>query len=209
MRILLVDHQDSFAFNLVHGFGEVTGERPRVLDSTAPGATRVWQDLRSSLGGLDLVVLGPGPGNPGNPRDAGLSFEVLDRVLGRVPVFGVCLGLQLLVAGLGGRIRPAAAVVHGKSLPLTHDGLGLFRGIPSPVGMMRYHSLVADPARLPPELRVTAWSEDREIMALEHSEAPAWAVQFHPESVGSPLGKRLLRNVVDAARRSRTRAAGT
>lgn len=193
MRIVLVDHLDSFTWNLAHALGEITGELPDVVEGRAlePGSDRVRD--------ADLVVLGPGPGHPAVAEDAGGSLALIGAIGGRVPLFGVCFGLELLVHHCGGRVT-AVPPMHGRSSRVEHDGTGAFRGLPSPIEMMRYHSLAAERASLPPSLEVVAQAEDRAVMAVRHREWPAHAVQFHPESVGSPLGARLLRNVVEMAR---------
>jgi anthranilate synthase component 2 len=198
LDVLLVDHQDSFTWNLAHAFGACTGELPRVVDSRKLDS----RELAAKPPGL--VVLGPGPGHPANPRDAARSLEAI-RELGRAtPLFGVCFGLQLIVTALGGTVGRARAPVHGKSSPIRHDGTGLFAGLASPAAMMRYHSLVAERASLPRELLVTGDTSQEEVMAIAHATRPIWAVQFHPESVGSPDGAKLIGNVVAMARAART-----
>jgi anthranilate synthase/aminodeoxychorismate synthase-like glutamine amidotransferase len=194
VKVLLVDHQDSFTWNLAHAIGAWTGELPRVADS------REVEPERVAAAPPDLLVLGPGPGHPANPADAARSLELLAALPPHVPVFGVCFGLQLLVTALGGTVVPAAEPVHGKSRPVLHGGSRLFAGLPSPVSMMRYHSLVAERSSLPRHLRVAGESPEREVMAVEHESRPLFAVQFHPESVGSPLGSTLLRNALALAR---------
>jgi anthranilate synthase/aminodeoxychorismate synthase-like glutamine amidotransferase len=203
-RVLLVDHHDSFTWNLAHGLGEEVGELPEVVQSDALDVARVV------AAPPDLVVLGPGPGHPSVAADAGRSLELIAALTaptGRstpilpppVPVFGVCFGLQLLVVACGGRVVPALEPMHGKECPVEHDGRGLFARLDSPTTVMRYHSLVAERASLPRELEVVAQSREGEVMAVAHRTRPWWAVQFHPESVGTPLGATLLRNVVELA----------
>lgn len=204
MKILYVDHQDSFAFNLVQELGVIVGTRPIVMQSTGPEAASGDREttetvIDEAIRGAGLVVLGPGPGRPASVPDAGLSLRLLNAARGRVPVFGVCFGLQLIVHHFGGHVRAARRIVHGHSLPVRHGSESIFAGLTPATEMMRYHSLVADPVSLPAELTVTAWSGDDEIMALEHREEPIWAVQFHPESVGSTEGSRLLENLVRVA----------
>ena len=204
LRVLLVDHQDSFAWNLAHALGAVTGELPEVVDHRALDPERIAAEPPG------LLVLGAGPGHPEQPRDAGRSLELLRALPADVPTFGVCFGLQLVVTAFGGKVVPALAPVHGKSVAVVHaesggkDGAaasGLFAGLPSPVSMMRYHSFVAQREGWPRELRVVGESPLGEVMALVHVRRPIWAVQFHPESIGSPLGARLIENVVALARR--------
>lgn len=208
MRVLLVDHEDSFTYNLVNELGALTGQAPRVLSSF--GAELEALLRHQSLEEWDLVILGPGPGHPARSADHGLSPQVIAAVeRAAVPLFGVCFGLQLLVSFTGGSVMESARIVHGKAPPLTHDRSGLFEDLSNPARMMRYHSLVADRATLPVCWRVTAESAEGEVMALEHRLAPWWAVQFHPESVGSEDGGRLLANLLSLARRARSgRAQG-
>jgi len=196
VKVLLVDHQDSFTWNLAHALGACTGALPRVLDSREVVPGRVAAEPP------DLVVLGPGPGDPADRRDAARSLELVLALPEATPLFGVCFGLQLLVTALGGRVVPAREPMHGKSSPVLHDGAGLFEGLPAPVEMMRYHSLVAERATLPRDLHVTGESSQGEVMAIAHARRPLAAVQFHPESVGSPRGARLIENAVAMARRA-------
>jgi anthranilate synthase/aminodeoxychorismate synthase-like glutamine amidotransferase len=195
MQILIVDHQDSFTYNLVHDLGKLTGDTPEVVDSKDP---QVLRHARRT--DLDLLVLSAGPGHPGKPADAGLTPLLLAQVRGQIPVFGVCFGLQLLVSSLGGSVLPAQQVVHGKSVAIFHRGAGLFAGLPRPISMMCYNSLVASRDSLPVMLAVDAANEAGEIMAVRHRSQPLWAVQFHPESVGSPRGMQLLRNLLSACK---------
>ncbi len=201
MNVLLVDHQDSFTWNLAHALGEWTGALPEVVDS------REIEPDRVAASPPDLLLLGPGPGHPAVPRDAARSIDLIRALPETTPLFGVCFGLQLIVAALGGAVVAARAPVHGKSSPVRHDGSGLFASLPAPVEMMRYHSLVAERASLPSELRVVGETQHGEVMAIAHASRPWWAVQFHPESIGSPLGTRLLGNVVALARASKRSAA--
>ena len=200
MRIVLVDHHDSFTWNLAHLFGALLGGLPEVVESDA-----------LDVGALaavppDLVLLGPGPGHPADPA-AARSLALIAALRGRAPLFGVCLGLQLLAVAAGGRVVRAAQPMHGKGSAIVHDGKRLFAGLPPRVPMMRYHSLVAERATLPAALQVVASSETGEVMALEEPAARACAVQFHPESIGSPLGAKLAANVIEWARAGRWREA--
>ena len=196
MTILVVDHEDSFTWNLVHAFGELGACVPEVVQSRDLDVARVARRA------TDLLVLSPGPGHPARPEDAGRTLALLRALPPAVPCFGVCFGLQLLALHAGASVVPARAPVHGKSVAVRHDGHALFAGIESGAPMMRYHSLVVDAATLRPPWRAIAWSPDGEVMALAAAGRPAWAVQFHPESIGSPDGTRLLANVLELARRS-------
>ncbi len=203
MNVVLIDHQDSFTFNLVHALGAITGRRPEVRDSRSH-----WWNPEDEQR-TDLLVLGPGPGHPEIGSASGRSLDLIKGVPNQVPVFGVCFGLQLLVVAEGGKVIPARAVIHGKSEPMRLRDAELFRGLPASVSMMRYHSLVADRKQLPKVWSVTATDARGDVMAIRHVRWPRSAVQFHPESVGSPEGEVLLRNVIEGAARWRLpRGAG-
>ena len=186
--ILLVDNYDSFTYNLAHLFGELGAEVVvRRNDAvTADEAER----LRPSH-----LVVSPGPGRP---SEAGGTVEIVRRMAPRVPTLGVCLGHQALVEAFGGEIGPARALVHGKASVIRHDGRGLFRDLPEDFLAGRYHSLAA--TRIPDELEVSATGGDGEVMAVRHRELPADGVQFHPESVLTPLGPDLARNFLEGDR---------
>jgi len=193
MRTLLIDNYDSYTFNLFHLLGEVNGEEPIVVrNDELP-----WSGLAHL--DPDNVVISPGPGRPEHPRDAGVALEVLRRA--EVPVLGVCLGHQELAYAMGGTIEHAREVMHGRLSPIRHDGSTLFAGIPQGFLAVRYHSLVV--GAVPKELRVTAWTPDGVIMALEHRARPLFGVQFHPESVSTEHGRTLLENFRDLTPRRR------
>jgi anthranilate synthase/aminodeoxychorismate synthase-like glutamine amidotransferase len=188
--ILVLDNYDSFTYNLVQYFGEL---------GTDPVVKRNDQVTVEEVEALHpaAVVISPGPGVP---SAAGISVPLIRALTGKVPILGVCLGHQALGEAFGGRIVRADRIMHGKTSPIEHTGSGLFAGLPSPFPAMRYHSLVVEPSTLPRELEITAWSADRpagnEIMGLEHREHPVFGVQFHPESVGTEVGRTLLSNFV-------------
>jgi para-aminobenzoate synthetase len=193
MRTVLIDNYDSYTFNLFHLLGEVNGEEPIVVrNDELP-----WRELA----GLrpDNVVISPGPGRPERSRDAGVSLDVLRGA--DVPVLGVCLGHQELAYAWGGAIEHAPEVMHGRLSPIRHDGSSLFARIPQGFLAVRYHSLVV--GSVPRELRVTAWTPDGVIMALEHRARPLFGVQFHPESVSTRHGRALLENFRDLTPRRR------
>ena len=187
-RILMIDNYDSFTYNLVQYLGEL-GAEPAVYRNDAVTLEEV-ADLRP-----DGIVISPGPGTP---AEAGISIPLIRRFVDELPIFGVCLGHQALGAAFGGKIVRADRLMHGKTSPVEHTGEGVFRGVPSPIVAMRYHSLIVDPATVPGVLQVTAWSADRpkgsEIMGLQHRTRPVFGVQFHPESVGTEVGKTLVKN---------------
>jgi len=191
--LLVLDNYDSFTYNLVQYAGEL-GADPVVYrnDALTPEAALA---LRPSA-----IVISPGPCTPG---EAGISVPLVRAAAGAVPLLGVCLGHQAIGEAFGGRVVRADRLMHGKTTMVAHTGHRLFQGIPSPVEVMRYHSLVVSPERLPSELEIVAWSSDRprgqEIMALCHRTLPVYGVQFHPESVATLHGKRLLANFLTLA----------
>ncbi len=187
-RVVLVDNYDSFTWNLAQYLG-MAGANVWVVKNDAV----TLQDIRTY--GPSHIVLSPGPGRPEVARDFGVCADVLRDIVD-VPLLGVCLGHQGMAHALGGRVVHAPAVMHGRTSPIQHDGTGLFAGIASPMTVMRYHSLLVDRNCLPPCLTVTAETEDGLVMGIAHSSRPWWGVQFHPESIGTPDGLKLLRNFV-------------
>jgi anthranilate synthase/aminodeoxychorismate synthase-like glutamine amidotransferase len=192
--IFVLDNYDSFTYNLVQFLGEL-GEEPVVYRNDALSVPEVL-----ALG-AQAAVLSPGPGMPAR---AGILVPLVRALAGRMPILGVCLGHQAIGEAFGGRVVRARRLMHGKTCPVEHESDALFEGIPSPFTAMRYHSLVVDWAGLPHELAVTAWAGTRggegEIMAMRHRQAPVYGVQFHPESIGTEHGKRLLENFLRLAR---------
>jgi anthranilate synthase component 2 len=191
--ILVLDNYDSFTYNLVQYLGEL-GAEPLVQRNDALTVDSALDLLPSA------IVISPGPGVP---KDAGISVSLARAAAERgVPLLGVCLGHQAIGEAFGGKVVRARRLMHGKTSEVRHGGQGILRGLPSPFTAMRYHSLVVDPASLPATLEPTAWSADEgfgsELMALRHREAPLHGVQFHPESIGTALGKDILRNFLDA-----------
>ena len=183
-RLLLIDNYDSFTYNLVQAFlvldaevvvhrnDQITVEDCRALEPTH-------------------VCISPGPGRP---EDAGISMATIEAFLGEVPLLGVCLGHQALTVVCGGIVDRAPRLMHGKSSLARHDGEGLYAGLSNPLEVARYHSLMADPDRLPAALKLASWTESGEVMGLRHTSARAEGVQFHPESVLTPEGDALLAN---------------
>jgi len=184
-RVLVVDNYDSFVYNLVQYLGEL-GAEPIVHrhDALPLDALRELEP--------DAVLISPGPGRP---EDGGVSNDVI-RDFGErgVPVLGVCLGLQCIGALYGGEVVRAPRVMHGKTSEIHHDGRGVFAGLPDPLTATRYHSLVVDPASVPDVLEVSATTDDDVVMGLRHRELPIEGVQFHPESILTDGGHRLLQN---------------
>ena len=180
--ILLVDNYDSFTYNLAHLFGALGAEvLVRRNDELTPETA---EELAPSH-----LVISPGPGRP---EDAGRMPEIVRRLAGRVPTLGVCLGHQALVQAFGGEVGPARELVHGKATAVTHDGRGIFAGLPEGFLAGRYHSLAA--TSVPPVFEVSATAADGEVMAVRHLGLPIDGVQFHPESVLTPDGAELARN---------------
>ncbi|MFO1465348.1 MAG: aminodeoxychorismate/anthranilate synthase component II [Steroidobacteraceae bacterium] len=189
-RLLLIDNYDSFTYNLVQAFLMLGAE----VDVHRNDAITVSQ--ARALAPSHLVI-SPGPGTP---RDAGVSMDMIRAFAGVVPVLGVCLGHQSLVEVFGGRVVRAGRLMHGKVSPVLHDGRGVFAGLATPMQAGRYHSLIAEPGTLPDVLEVSALTAEGEIMGVRHRELAVEGVQFHPESVLTPEGPRLLGNFLEAHR---------
>lgn len=182
--ILLIDNYDSFTFNIAQYLGELGAEvEVRRNDEISPAEAG---EMR-----FQGVLISPGPGTPDR---AGASEDLIRSLAGGVPIFGVCLGMQAIGEVYGGRIVRASRIMHGKASAISHEGVGVFAGMPSPFEAIRYHSLVVERESLPGELQITAEAEDGEIMGLRHRELDVEGVQFHPESVLSAHGKELLAN---------------
>ena len=186
--LFVLDNYDSFTYNLVQYFGEL-GAEPVVYRNDALSVDEVLA-LKPTA-----AVLSPGPKTP---AEAGIAVALVRALAGRAPILGVCLGHQAIGEAFGGRVVRADRLMHGKTCPVVHQGDELFDGLPSPFTAMRYHSLVVEASSLPRDLVITAWSGDRakdaEIMAMKHRKHPIYGVQFHPESIGTEHGKRLLEN---------------
>ena len=187
--ILVIDNYDSFTYNLVQYLGEL-GAEPIVKRNDAITVEEVGALAPKA------VVLSPGPGTPST---AGITVPLIRRWGRELPILGVCLGHQAIGEAYGGRVIRARHPMHGKTSRVQHDGTGLFRGLPAPLEVMRYHSLIVERATLPAELLVTAVAQDDsdEIHAMRHASHPVWGVQFHPESVMTQGGKTLIANFLD------------
>jgi anthranilate synthase/aminodeoxychorismate synthase-like glutamine amidotransferase len=192
MKVLLVDHEDSFVHNIEQAL-RTLGAQVAVLRSTLPADEALRFDP-------DAVVLSPGPGHPADRRRTRLSRALLSRWEDERPFLGVCLGHQLLAERYGARVIRARTPVHGERTRVVHDGQGIFRGIRSPIDVARYHSLVVDPRSVPPTMEVSAWGAGRVVMALRHRSRPVESVQFHPESYLTAAGPRLFANFLSGAR---------
>jgi anthranilate synthase/aminodeoxychorismate synthase-like glutamine amidotransferase len=193
-RLLLIDNYDSFTYNLVQAF-LVLGAQVQVYRNDAI-TVQAAQDLAPTH-----LCISPGPGTP---HDAGISMEMIRSFAGRIPVFGVCLGHQSIVEVFGGKVVRAGRLMHGKTSLVNHDGRGLFAGLSQPCEVGRYHSLIAQPDTLPNELEVTAQTPEGEIMGVRHRTLAVEGVQFHPESVLTPEGPRLMQNFLEGASRVAT-----
>lgn len=190
--ILVLDNYDSFTFNLVQYLGDL-GADPTVIRNDE------WTVQQILAAAPSRIVISPGPGVP---TDAGITVDLIRAAPPDLPVLGVCLGHQAIAEAFGGRTVRADVIMHGKTAPVRHRGDNLFRGIPSPLTVARYHSLVTDPTRLPPALVPIAWTDDDrdppEVQGLRHRERPVWGLQFHPESHFSQGGRRILANFLEA-----------
>jgi anthranilate synthase component II len=189
-RVVVIDNYDSFTYNLVQYLGEL-GAEPIVHRHDAITVEGVAELAP------DAILISPGPGQP---KDAGISNAVIERLGRTTPVFGVCLGHQCIGEVFGGRIVRAEHVMHGKTSPVSHDGRGVMAGLPDPFEATRYHSLVVERESLPDVLEITAETPDGVIMGLRHRELPIEGVQFHPESILTSVGKELLTNFLGAVR---------
>ena len=192
--ILVLDNYDSFTYNLVQYLGEL-GERPLVHRNDAITVDDIGT-IRP-----DAIVISPGPKTP---IEAGITVALIKRWGAEIPILGVCLGHQAIGEAYGGHVIRAKRVMHGKRSRVVHDGGGIFAGVESPLDVMRYHSLIVDPASLPPELEIIARATDDpdEIHAVRHRTHPVWGVQFHPESILTTSGRQILANFLSLAKRA-------
>ena len=186
-RVLVIDNYDSFTYNLVQELAEL-GAEPTVARNDA------WTVEQVRDFAPDGIVISPGPGSPENARDIGISNDVIRELGPRIPLLGVCLGHQCIGYVFGARVVRAPELLHGKVSQIYHRGGGVLDGLPIPFEATRYHSLIIERASLPHELKVTAETHDEIVMAVRHREYPIEGVQFHPESVLTTEGMRLLRN---------------
>ena len=187
--LLMIDNYDSFTYNLVQYFGEL-GEDVKVFRNDAITLKEIAAMKPAR------IVVSPGPCSP---AEAGISVAAIKEFAGKIPLLGVCLGHQGIGAAFGGEIVHARQLMHGKTSPVTHAGLGVFAGLPNPLTVTRYHSLAIRRETLPACLDVTAWTEDGEIMGVRHRELNVEGVQFHPESILTECGHELLKNFLKGA----------
>jgi para-aminobenzoate synthetase component 2 len=191
-KLLMIDNYDSFTYNLVQYLGELGAELivRRNDEIDLPGVHEL---------GPNAIVISPGPCTP---AEAGISVPLLQHLAGHCPILGVCLGHQCIGAAFGGQVVRASRLMHGKASPVIHDGRTIFEGLSNPFEAMRYHSLLVEPETLPKSLEVSARTTEGEIMGLRHRDYPIEGVQFHPESIGTSEGKRLLGNFLTRLRTS-------
>jgi len=190
--ILMIDNYDSFTYNLVQYLGEL-GCSVKVFRNDAISVSEI--EAMNPAG----IVISPGPGRP---ESAGVSLSVVKYFSGRIPILGVCLGHQTIAESYGGKVVSAKKLMHGKTSDIHADGKSIYKGIRKPFQAMRYHSLAVSRENFPECLEVTAEADDGEIMGLRHREHPTEGIQFHPESIMTPVGKRLLRNFLQCAEAS-------
>jgi anthranilate synthase/aminodeoxychorismate synthase-like glutamine amidotransferase len=183
-RVVVVDNYDSFTYNLVQYVETLGGE----CDVRLNDRVTVAEIIDSNVAG---ILLSPGPGNP---DDAGVTLSVIEQLSGKLPIFGVCLGHQAIGQAFGGKVIRAPELMHGKTSGILHDGRSIFRGLPSPFEATRYHSLIVEDASFPAVLEVTARTQKGEIMGLRHREFAVEGVQFHPESILTDYGMRMIEN---------------
>jgi anthranilate synthase component 2 len=197
VKLLVIDNYDSFTYNLVQYLGELGADSIVLRNDAIPVEAVADQ-------GADAIVISPGPCTP---REAGISVDTVRRFTGRIPILGVCLGHQSIAFAGGGAVIPAKTLMHGKTSQIHHEGAGVFAGLPDPFEATRYHSLAVERSSLPADLRVTAWTDDGEIMGIQHVRHAVFGVQFHPESILTVHGKDLLANFLRLAREPGRRAA--
>jgi anthranilate synthase/aminodeoxychorismate synthase-like glutamine amidotransferase len=190
-RVVILDNYDSFVYNLYQAVGALTGVAATVVRNDAISLAQLRAAAPTHL------ILSPGPGRPEDPAYFGVCRAAILELGPSVPILGVCLGHQGIAAALGGRVIAAPRVMHGKSSRIDHAGAGLFTGLPAPLRVMRYHSLIVERESLPAQLEITSETRDGVIMSFAHRQWPTFGVQFHPESIGTEAGHRLLENFLD------------
>ena len=188
MKVLMIDNYDSFTYNLVQYLGEL-GANVETIRNDAITPQEIF--ARSAALKPDRIVISPGPCSP---AEAGISVALIQAAMGKIPLLGVCLGHQAIGVALGGKIIRAKTLMHGKTSKVEHSGRGVFKGLPSPMTVTRYHSLAVERDTLPAELMITAWTQDGEIMGIQHKTYALHGVQFHPESILSEHGHAMLKN---------------
>jgi len=188
--IVIIDNYDSFTYNIVQTIADNCREEQKVEE------IKVYRNDKISVDELEQlqprrILVSPGPCTP---KEAGISVSVIKKLGHKIPILGVCLGHQSIGKAFGGEVVRAARIMHGKTSPIHHDGKGVFTDLPNPFEGMRYHSLVMKEDNLPEGLAITAWTDQKELMGVRHTDLAVEGVQFHPESIMTPVGKQLLRN---------------
>jgi anthranilate synthase component 2 len=193
MRVLLIDNYDSFVYNIAQYVGELGASV--VVRRNDAVSTKNIKDLNP-----DRLILSPGPGTPTDKRYFGNCMAIIRNRSASIPILGVCLGHQGIAHAFGGEVIHASRLMHGKTSMIRHDGKGIFKGLPNPLEVARYHSLAVNPFRIPPSLQVSAYSmDDCEVMGIRHTERRIDGIQFHPESIMTVHGKRILKNFLDGS----------
>ncbi|MBI2453537.1 aminodeoxychorismate/anthranilate synthase component II [Candidatus Peregrinibacteria bacterium] len=191
MKTLIIDNYDSFTYNLYQYVGELKGN-PIIFRNDQITLDEIEKFHPSH------IIISPGPGTPLDPDYFGICKDAILNFGKTIPLLGVCLGHQGIAHAFGGKIVSANQIIHGKTSTIEHTKNGIFKGIPNPIEGMRYHSLMADRETFPTELEITAWTlDDKTIMALKHKTYPIHGIQFHPESIGTPYGKQIVKNFID------------
>jgi anthranilate synthase/aminodeoxychorismate synthase-like glutamine amidotransferase len=195
MKLLIIDNYDSFTFNLYQYIGEILTSRGKTFTLDVKRNNEIsLAEIKKTR--YDKIVISPGPGDPSDKKYFGVCAEVITILGQKTPVLGVCLGMQGIAHYFGGRVVRAKLPMHGKISTITHDGKGVFKGLPQDLEVMRYHSLVAEKESLPKCLKVTASTQDGEVMGLRHTKFPIEGIQFHPESFATEGGKQLIENFI-------------
>lgn len=190
--ILLIDNYDSFTYNIFHYFSSENVDIKVIRNDKLTSEDITELDP-------EAIIISPGPGTP---ETAGNCIQIVKDFYQKIPILGICLGHQIIASALGGKIKQATVIKHGKTSLITHNGLGLFSYLAQPLEVMRYHSLVVDLKTLPDELEVVAISmDDNEIMGIKHFRYPVYGIQFHPESIGTIAGKDIVRNFLKEVRK--------
>ena len=197
MKILMIDNYDSFTYNIVQYLFELGA------DVNVKRNDEITIEDIKKMESIDAIVISPGPCTP---NEAGISVETIKEFKGKYPILGVCLGHQSIGSAFGAKIIKAKCLMHGKTSKIYHNEKGLFEEIPNPFEAVRYHSLVIDESTLPEDIEITARTEDKEIMAIEHKKYPIWGVQFHPESILTGYGHQLLGNFLKLTKESKKQA---
>jgi len=192
MKILVIDNYDSFVYNIVQYIGEL-GAEPIVYRNNEI-TPEIVQELNPAG-----IIISPGPGNVKNPRDSGNFLDIIKNI--NKPILGVCLGHQGIAYAFGGKIKQSSEIMHGKASVIKHNCEGIFKNIKNPINGMRYHSFVVDEETFPDCLKITArTTEEKEIFGLEHKTLPIFGIQFHPESIGTEDGKKILQNFLEVCK---------